>query len=61
MGYEASAHVLDGEGDTWATVLHGGTNGVLVQASGRRRRQLSRSSGGRGRSMPSPGRTCVST
>ena len=34
MGYEASAHVLDGEGDTWATVLHGGPNGVLVQASG---------------------------
>jgi DNA relaxase NicK len=34
MGYEAAAHVLDAEGDTWATVLHGGSNGVLVQASG---------------------------
>lgn len=34
MGYEASTQVLDGQGDVWVTVLHGGSNGVLVQASG---------------------------
>lgn len=34
MGYEAATQVLDADGDVWVTVLHGGTNGVLVQASG---------------------------
>ena len=34
MGYERRTSVLDADGDTWVSVLHGGPNGVLVQASG---------------------------
>jgi len=34
MGYERRSAILDAEGDTFVSVLHGGTNGVLVQASG---------------------------
>lgn len=34
MGYERRSSVLDADGDTFVSVLHGGPNGVLVQASG---------------------------
>jgi len=34
MGYERRTSVLDADGDTFVSVLHGGPNGVLVQASG---------------------------
>jgi DNA relaxase NicK len=34
MGYERRTSVLDADGDTFVSVLHGGSNGVLVQASG---------------------------
>jgi hypothetical protein len=34
FGYEACTSLRDGAGDRWADVLHGGSNGVLVEASG---------------------------
>lgn len=34
FGYEACTTLLDTGGDRWADVLHGGSNGVLVEVSG---------------------------
>lgn len=34
FGYEACMSLRDGDGERWADVLHGGSNGVLVEASG---------------------------
>ena len=34
FGYEACTSLRDGDGERWADVLHGGSNGVLVEASG---------------------------
>lgn len=34
FGYEALTSLRDGEGERWADVLHGGSNGVLIEVSG---------------------------
>lgn len=33
-GYEACTTLIDGDGDRWLDVLHGGANGVMVETSG---------------------------